>query len=894
MNREGYGRTRSKTFFSWLLLILGCSQVIKAAPPDSGSLVGDILMTAEHGNEYFDEEEMLNGIWRFDPDSGSFTRLRPFYATRQQFYAYDIFHGDEGNLAVDQDRLVYQSWPYQSYFDLFSWRMLNRVPTPDPDSGLGWVLQGTILGIAEAGRDGLSPGTFGFARCVLDDVTRLHQLHPRSCEPLSLPDGFGTIFSSDGHDAFFSGESPADPGEMRFFALFPEMWYSESHTLSFDGERGGFWKTDDEGSSFFPVVDGQLQQSSLRLDFDFEPFSGDNGVVGASYYHPASHRLYTLGFHIRPDTGRQDERYLFSIDPDTGEKRDYAFPEISRPTSIEFLPVSMTSLHQLPSKNELLIPIIAETPGRNGTDWSTDLWLYNPSEEVTRVELRRITRPDTVITLDLEAHESRKIEGILSWVGGGAVGDGTKHDALRISSDYRWGAQLVAIARISTTDPETAGSFGHVVTAVPYPWGYSNHGSYSKENDELLHVLSAGLGVAHFDLDLREPGRFRYNLGLVNSTSETLSIELLWGFNEVIYYTYQDHHPEGSRVRVEVDPHSVRIVDLVALFPRSISSTWPPRIGVFGDRPFPVWISMVDQKTGDATFVPYSNFHHDGRGSSWNGHGVDPEFRQAIPVVARTGGKNQSLWTTDLYGYLGDDGNAVADVIFPYLYPAPDRPNSCGEDAPTDGFLLEALDAVFPSDLDAWIEESRRCGFPYYPAWAVTGWRTIFPDIVASFPECADAGNTIGGLEIETGSWFSGFSRTYTTREDGGTYGSMLPLYPPHGWPIQHFAGIEVGEENRVNVGFYNGDHEHEITHRIFLYSADGELFAETEFVLQSTGSKLVSIETLFGKSIPPGTYGMTVLPLDGVDEEEDVYEGHSWAYVSVIDNRTNDPINLW
>ncbi len=39
------------------------------------------------------------------------------------------------------------------------------------------------------------------------------------------------------------------------------------------------------------------------------------------------------------------------------------------------------------------------------------------------------------------------------------------------------------------------------------------------------------------------------------------------------------------------------------------------------------------------------------------------------------------------------------------------------------------------------------------------------------------------------------------------------------------------------------------------------------------------------------GTYGMTVLPLD--DPEHGV-KGRSWAWVSLVDNVTNDPTNWW
>jgi hypothetical protein len=39
------------------------------------------------------------------------------------------------------------------------------------------------------------------------------------------------------------------------------------------------------------------------------------------------------------------------------------------------------------------------------------------------------------------------------------------------------------------------------------------------------------------------------------------------------------------------------------------------------------------------------------------------------------------------------------------------------------------------------------------------------------------------------------------------------------------------------------------------------------------------------------GLYGLPVIPLD--DPAAGV-EGRSWAYVSLVDNATNDPVNLW
>ncbi len=54
------------------------------------------------------------------------------------------------------------------------------------------------------------------------------------------------------------------------------------------------------------------------------------------------------------------------------------------------------------------------------------------------------------------------------------------------------------------------------------------------------------------------------------------------------------------------------------------------------------------------------------------------------------------------------------------------------------------------------------------------------------------------------------------------------------------------------------------------------------------------SLDHIFGLedgTLPHGTYGLTVLPLD--DDAAGV-QGHCWAYVSQVDNVTGDPTNWW
>ncbi len=151
-----------------------------------------------------------------------------------------------------------------------------------------------------------------------------------------------------------------------------------------------------------------------------------------------------------------------------------------------------------------------------------------------------------------------------------------------------------------------------------------------------------------------------------------------------------------------------------------------------------------------------------------------------------------------------------------------------------------------------------------------------------------------GALEVRTASWMAGYARTYTTRVDGGTYGEMLPFYPPYGFPVQHFAGLEISPRFRINVGLYNGDKEHAVVHRLTLYAGDGAKVAEREVTMPPRANLVERLEDLLGMardSLPEGSYGLTVLPLD---DTANGVQGRSWAFVSVVDNVTGDPTNWW
>ncbi len=841
-----------------------------------------VLMTRHHWRDPV-HSGVYSGLWDFDPATGALRSLRPLTLTSDSDRVIPYANSGDGiSVATVDHRVVVQMWPYYMDIEAESWRLLRRYPPAAGLQPVGWAAVGPMLSTAAASPMGLAPGLYGFAHCFLPLLASTEFGPQPQCEPQEYSTWEGGYEQGD---TSLLVRRSLDPvlGELTIVGQTTpqDYWFYLKPTLSFDPERGAFWRGGQRTIELLPVTDGVIGSPSLTHELDFPPFDREEAETFALYYHPQRRRFFGLARELE-----WGDPVFFSLDEDLSLLETYDIPHDQ---GLLGWPIAMTSLATPPTSYVQTVPIVSSAPGRYETSWSTDLWLYNPSPEPMTVQVRRVQRPDVERAVDLPAQGSVKIADALTWIGGGPDGDGTPNDALVLTSPSRWGQELVAVSRTFTGDGN-GGTYGQAVPAVPGRVGYSNHLPYDKDGSILLNVFLPSLRASNLTLDRRTPGQYRHNLGVVNDGDEPVKLTLVWGWVDPDRDKLEPRRPPEALQHINVAAHTVKIVNLEEWFPSAARDGWPPRIAVFGDRPALLWLSMADNLTGDATFVPYTNFHF---------RGDRPYEFSVLPAAAHTPGREGTFWVTDLYGYQGNVETAFPTLEDTYDRPIvnfyPERPaQQCGG-ASLHGGITDHLDGSIGMPLDDWIATMTAGGFPpSHVQYALRGWRMVFPDVVHLFAECAGEQDIQGGLEIATQSWTAGYSRTYTTREDGGTYGSMLPLYPPHGWPVQHFAGIEVADGFRINVGFFNGDHEHAITHRVTLYAADGSEVASAQFELAPLRSRQDPLEELLGLpkgSLASGTYGLTVEPLD--DDEHGV-EGRSWAYVSVVDNTTGDPANWW
>ncbi len=736
------------------------------------------------------------GIFRYDPATKIFT---PYVA-----FSYLSGFGLPGavRLGAMADRLMVQAGQFYE-FDLITGRLLRRYESNDA-SVKTWSFHGVVVTEEQARTLGIAAGTYGFPFCPYVEFCDPCQASP-TCPALQFP-GYSAPTEFPYSVVLRRSLDPADPTLTAVKVIGPEstvdpLTVDVPHAaIALDTAHHQFWTWAPVGSAMarhwatLPVIGGTIGDPA-PIGVGTPPETLD--VIGLTFHEPGQSLFdlvfvrYESQFLEQPTNAATTSSVLESGYDATGLRVD----------AVTAIPVT------LPDRYVQMIPAVGELHGLNGTFWRSDLWLYNPADSDVDVTIRRVVKPDQTSVQHLAAHGSIALRNVLSTLGGGSAGDGTTLDALVIDAPYRWGAQLSAYSR-TFTDASDGGTYGQSVPAVPTTAGYSTHPQIDYYGEDYTSSL--------FVLDQRQPGHFRHNLGVVNDGAKPLEMS-------ISSYPYFQ-----TKKSVSVAPHSVAQINVESLFPGNL----PPSISINASRAAPVWMSVVDNVSQDATFVPFELFPL----------ATDASTEMAIPALAATAGANGTSWRTDLFGVLptADDGTKIV----------------------TPAHFDRAADCTANARLVA------------------NG--NIISDVVRQVVPC---GSGVGALRVSGTTWMAAYSRTYTTRPDGGTFGDMLPFYPAGGWPLQHFSGIETGGRFRVNVGLYNGQTT-TTTNRLFLYDANGALVAQRDVDLGSHTSLQAPIASLMNvANLPAGLYGLSVIP---------VGSGHSWAYVSLVDNITGDPTNLW
>jgi hypothetical protein len=245
-----------------------------------------------------------------------------------------------------------------------------------------------------------------------------------------------------------------------------------------------------------------------------------------------------------------------------------------------------SSLADVPSTaaTDLVVPVVARTPGLNGTVWSTSLEIHNTSDGIALIALffNRSNQNNTTPAASAQAEIQPK---------GTLVYDDLLVEAFELlddagSVDIVSSEPVFAHVRIANYGG-AAGSYGQSAQAVPVSWALA---------DDDVPGTNPAAGVANL-FECREDSGFRCNLGIASVANVPLTISITaWVGPDAV----------GTPLTLDLEPFSHTQVNRV-LQAMGIAATAGVRLEVSAapgsSGRFFAYMSSVDNQSGDAVFL---------------------------------------------------------------------------------------------------------------------------------------------------------------------------------------------------------------------------------------------------------------------------------------------------
>ena len=498
----------------------------------------------------------------------------------------------------------------------------------------------------------------------------------------------------------------------------------------------------------------------------------------------------------------------------------------------------------------LLIPAAASTPGLAGSHWRTDLVIHNPSVRGAEIVIefiptgaegifgdggRAVVLPDLlepnnwiIIEDVIGTHFPEYTTGALVVVGRNPLGP----------------VSLVVDSRTWTPDPDSGGTFGQGIGALPWLGGDLMSDERSLPN-------------------LESSDAFRTNVGIVNPTwiyEQTFSVEIFDASGEsqgILYYGLQPRaHIQVTdilaRLGVSGAGYSavVKRVNWSDITPGGIPDpTSPPQVD------FATYASKVDNRTNDPSYIEGQI-----RVDRWG-----PPRHRVIPAAASTPGVGDTHWTTDLSVHFP----GPQSYTFVIVELIPTGGEGIGDGRP-ERYLL-SVDQGGTLALDDILGED-------------------FPDHDVASLVVSSAAGSEGVTDLRV------ISRTWTpTGTEGGTMGQGIPSYSrlEIDDPVV-ITGLESNDEFRSNLGIVNLSMNVRSTFSVEVYTAHGAVAGTLSYTLEPWSH--IQVNEVLGELGLTGRYTAVVT----MTSSENLFHhpSESWnpsflAYGSKVDQVTGDPTYL-
>lgn len=261
-------------------------------------------------------------------------------------------------------------------------------------------------------------------------------------------------------------------------------------------------------------------------------------------------------------------------------------------------PIPLTSVDVASAR---VIPIAARGPGAHGTQWRTEIKVYNPSSynpvdtQVYFIRQDGLGKSEVLQrSVFLSGQQLMGLDDILQDLFGLDAAGGEL--ILRSS-----GQQILSSVQI-TTESATGGSFGQFILPA----------DFSQGRPQYLAYLAGGRD-------------FRTNVGISELSGSMTKVSLA-------IHDSSSGRQIGEVLSLTLHPYEVRRLDrILDQYGCGSTNAWAL---VQSDGSVQAWASVVDEITGDATFI--------------RARPATLEKSWLIPVIARGPGRGGSLWKSEL------------------------------------------------------------------------------------------------------------------------------------------------------------------------------------------------------------------------------------------------------
>jgi hypothetical protein len=320
---------------------------------------------------------------------------------------------------------------------------------------------------------------------------------------------------------------------------------------------------------------GLLEAAGQPADLNVSVFGKDGGLLGSFPVSLAAGEHRQIGgFLAAHDIYADDARIEVQVTSDTGKVSAYA-SVIDNRTNDPLLVYPV--LKGAASATRFILPGAANL-NTGSQSWRTDMRIFNPSTERSDITLtylpqRGETTQSRTATLSVLPGETKNLDGmVLGLFGLSGITGGAVHVTTAASSS------LIVSGRTYTDDSVSGGTYGQFIPAVTAAQSIGL-------KDRALQVLQ-----------LEQSSRFRTNLGIAETAGKPVTVEVSLVLPDT---------KVTPTVRITLQPYEFLQAPIISSL--GITTAYNARVAlrvVDGDGKVTAYGSVIDQVTGDPTYVP--------------------------------------------------------------------------------------------------------------------------------------------------------------------------------------------------------------------------------------------------------------------------------------------------